>query len=56
MALPVRVGLTAGEANDNRLADKLLSRLKSGSMLLADRGYDADCIRGSADLPSRSAG
>src|SRR6185503_3250522 len=26
-------------------ADKLLSRLQSGSMLLADRGYDADWIR-----------
>lgn len=26
-------------------AGKLLSRLKSGSMLLADRGYDADWIR-----------
>jgi transposase len=32
--LPVRLALTAGEAHDNRLADKLLSRLKSGSMLL----------------------
>src|SRR5262249_33571342 len=32
-------------AHDNRLAGKLLSRLKSGSMLLADRGYDADWIR-----------
>jgi IS5 family transposase len=40
--LPVRLALTAGEAHDNRLADKLLSRSKSGSMLLADRGYDAD--------------
>jgi len=40
--LPVRLALTAGEAHDNRLAGKLLSRLKSGSMLLADRGYDAD--------------
>jgi transposase len=29
----------------NRLAGKLLSRLKSGTMLLADRGYDADWIR-----------
>ena len=38
--LPVRLALTAGEAHDNRLAGKL-SRLKSGSMLLADRGYDA---------------
>src|SRR5215467_7882795 len=35
----------SGEAHDNRLADKLLSRLKSGSMLLADRGYEADGIR-----------
>ena len=43
--LPVRVTLTTGEAHDNRLAAKLLSRLKSGSMLLADRGYDADWIR-----------
>jgi transposase len=43
--LPVRLGLTAGEAHDNRLAFKLLSRLRPGSMLLADRGYDADWIR-----------
>jgi transposase len=43
--LPVRLALTPGEAHDNRLARKLLSRLKPGSMLLADRGYDADWIR-----------
>ncbi|WP_456726233.1 IS5 family transposase [Bradyrhizobium sp. USDA 3397] len=43
--LPVRLALTPGEAHDNRLAGKLLSRLKPGSMLLADRGYDADWIR-----------
>ena len=43
--LPVRLALTPGESHDNRLAAKLLSRLKSGSMLLADRGYDADWIR-----------
>jgi transposase len=43
--LPVRLALTAGEAHDNRLAAKLLSRLKAGSMLLADRRYDADWIR-----------
>src|SRR5262249_42397607 len=30
-----------------RLAGKLLSRLKSKTMLLADRGYDADWIRAS---------
>jgi transposase len=44
-ALPVRLALSPGEAHDNRLAGKLLSRLKSGSMLLADRGYDAGWIR-----------
>ena len=43
--LPVRLALTAGEAHDNRLAGKLLSCLQSGTMLLADRGYDADWIR-----------
>jgi transposase len=46
--LPVRLTLSPGEAHDVRLAGKLLSRLKSGSMLLADRGYDADWIRGLA--------
>jgi transposase len=43
--LPVRLALTTGEAHDNRLAGKLLSRLQLGSMLLADRGYDANWIR-----------
>ena len=43
--LPVRLALTAGEAHDNRLAGKLLSRLKVQIKLLADRGYDADWIR-----------
>jgi len=59
--LPVRLALTAGEAHDNRLAGKLLSRLKSGAMLLADRGYDADWIRSLAtekgawaNIPPRS--
>ena len=35
----------SNHAHDNRLAGKLLSHLKSGSMLLADRGYDADWVR-----------
>src|SRR5262249_23241875 len=43
--LPIRLALAAGEANDNRLAAKFLSRLQSGPMLLADRRYDADWIR-----------
>jgi transposase len=36
---------TTGEVRDNRLVSTLLSDLKSGAMLLADRGYDADWIR-----------
>lgn len=43
--LPVRLELTTGEAHDNRLVTELLSDMKSGAMLLADRGYDADWIR-----------
>jgi transposase len=43
--LPVRLALSACEAHDNRLTGKLLSRLRSGTMLLADHGYDADRIR-----------
>jgi len=38
-------GLTNGEAHGNRLIIELLSDLKSGAMLQADRGYDADWIR-----------
>jgi transposase len=41
----MRLALTTGEAHDNRLVTTLLSDLKSGTMLLADRGYDADWIR-----------
>jgi hypothetical protein len=38
------VALTTGEAHDNRLVLTLLSGLKSGAMLLGDRGFDADWI------------
>jgi transposase len=43
--LPLRLGLTPGEAHDNRLCPILLSNLRPRTMLLADRGYDADWIR-----------
>jgi transposase len=43
--LPVRPGITRGEAHDNRLCSALLKGLKPRTMLLADRGYDADWIR-----------
>ena len=43
--LPVQLGLTPGEAHDNRLCSILLGGLRPHAMLLADRGYDADWIR-----------
>jgi transposase len=43
--LPVRLGLTPGEAHDNRLCSVLLGELRPRTTLLADRGYDADWIR-----------
>src|SRR5215471_12084404 len=59
--LPIRLALTTGEAHDNRLVARLLSRLKTGAMGLADRGYDADWIRALvrqrgawANIPPRS--
>jgi transposase len=43
--LPVRLGLSPGEAHDNRLCSELLAGLLPKTMVLADRGYDADWIR-----------
>jgi transposase len=43
--LPVRLGLTPGEAHDNRLCSVLLADLRPQTIVLADRGYDADWIR-----------
>ena len=43
--LPIRIGLTSGEAHDNRLCARLLAGLRPEALLLADRGYDADWIR-----------
>ncbi len=43
--MPVRLKLTTGEARDTPFVTELLFNLKSGAILLADRGYDADRIR-----------
>jgi transposase len=43
--LPVRLGLTPGEAHDNRLCSLLLDGLRPQTIVLVDRGYDADWIR-----------
>jgi IS5 family transposase len=42
---PVHLALTPGEEHDNRLCSVLLGALLPQTMLLADRGYDADWIR-----------
>ena len=46
---PLRLGLPPGEAHDNRLCSVLLTGLRPRTMLLADRGYDADWIRALAN-------
>ena len=43
--LPVRLGLSPGEAHDNRLYQVLLAGLQPKTMVLADRSYDVDWIR-----------
>jgi transposase len=43
--LPVRLGLAPGEAHDNRLCPALPAGLRPRTMVLTDRGYDADWIR-----------
>ena len=43
--LPIRIGLTAGQAHDGPIADQLLDRLGPRIIVLADKAYDADRIR-----------
>ena len=59
--LPIHLALTPGEAHDNRLCSILLSALLPQTMLLGDRGYDADWIRelsrpqgASANIPQKN--
>lgn len=42
---PVRMELTAGQAADAPMAEKLLRDLRPGATLLADRAYDTNAIR-----------
>jgi transposase len=53
--LPVRLGLTPGETHDNQLCTELLMGWQAKSMLLADRGYDADWIRALVNQQGASA-
>jgi transposase len=43
--LAIRFGLTAGQAHDGQIADTLLGHLGPHTIVLADKGYDADRIR-----------
>ena len=42
---PMRMELTAGQAADAPVAEKLLYDLQPGSTVLADKAYDTDTIR-----------
>jgi transposase len=42
---PIRLELTAGQAADAPVAEKLLCDLRPGYTLLADKAYDTDAIR-----------
>ncbi|MER8605958.1 MULTISPECIES: IS5 family transposase [unclassified Mesorhizobium] len=43
--LPIRLGLTAGQAHDGQIVDTLLDHLGPRAIVLADKAYDADRIR-----------
>ncbi|WP_156135602.1 IS5 family transposase [Novosphingobium malaysiense] len=45
--LPIRLSLTAGQSHDGLAADDLLDHVGSGTIVLADKAYDADRIRAS---------
>ena len=46
--LPIDLTLSEGQAYDGHSAHELLRHLEDGTMLLADRAYDANAIRGAA--------
>jgi transposase len=43
--LPIRLGLTAGQAHDGQIAQRLLDHLGPRTIVLADKAYDADRLR-----------
>ncbi|WP_139015811.1 IS5 family transposase [Ensifer aridi] len=43
--LPIRLGLTAGQAHDGQVVNELLNHLGPHMIVLADKAYDADRIR-----------
>jgi transposase len=51
--LPIALKLTPGQAHDGHSAEGMLASLGTGDILLADRGYDADALRG--EIAARGA-
>ncbi len=43
---PITLKLSEGQAHDGRSAADLLDTVQAGQILLADRGYDSDALRG----------
>jgi len=43
---PIRLKLTEGQAHDGRSAADMFDSLQAGNILLADRAYDSDGLRG----------
>jgi transposase len=44
--LPVKLAITPGQTHDIQAAAELLSDIRQGQMVLADKAYDADWLRG----------
>jgi transposase len=45
---PFRIALTPGQAHDSTAAEELLTNLKPGPTLLADKAYDSNAVRDQA--------
>jgi transposase len=45
---PIRIAPTPGQAHDGTAAEELLTNLKPGATLLADKAYDSNAIRDQA--------
>lgn len=52
--LPIRLSLTAGQSHDAQAVDNLLDHVGAGTIVVADKAYDADRIRASLRERGRS--
>ncbi len=43
--LPVEFEITGGEVNDCSVAAELIAKLPDAQAIVADKGYDSECIR-----------